>query len=75
MATTSVFLPGKSHGQRSLAGYSQWGHKELETTEQLHTYTHMHTHTLRHVLNWSLRIKYTHTHNTLHVTYWTLFFL
>ena len=27
-----VFLPGKSHGQRSLAGYS---HKELDTTEQL----------------------------------------
>ena len=26
---------GKSHGQRSLAGYSPWGCKELETTEQL----------------------------------------
>ena len=25
---TPVFLPGKSHGQRSLAGYSSWGHKE-----------------------------------------------
>ena len=24
---TSVFLPGKSHGQRSLAGYSSWGRK------------------------------------------------
>ena len=24
-----VFLPGESHGQRSLAGYSPWGHKEL----------------------------------------------
>jgi len=24
MATTPVFLPGKSHGQRSLAGYSPW---------------------------------------------------
>ena len=30
---TPVFLPGKSHGQESLAGYSPWGHKELETTE------------------------------------------
>ena len=30
-----VFLPGKSHGWRSLAGYSPWGHKELDTTEQL----------------------------------------
>ena len=27
------FLPEKSHGQRSLAGYSPWGHKELDTTE------------------------------------------
>ena len=25
---TPTFLPGKSHGQRSLAGYSPWGHKE-----------------------------------------------
>ena len=30
-----VFLPGKSHGQRVLAGYSPWGHKELDTTEGL----------------------------------------
>ena len=30
---TSVFLPGKSHGQRSLASYSPQGHKELDTTE------------------------------------------
>ena len=29
-----VFLPGKSHGQRSLAGYSPWGPKELDSTEQ-----------------------------------------
>ena len=32
---TPVFLPGESHGQRSLAGYSPWGRKELDTTEQL----------------------------------------
>ena len=30
-----VFLLGESHGQRSLVGYSPWGHKELDTTEQL----------------------------------------
>ena len=36
MATTPVFLPGKPHGQRSLTGYSPWGHKELDMTEQLH---------------------------------------
>ena len=28
-----LFLPGESHGQRSLAGYSRWGHKESNTTE------------------------------------------
>ena len=36
---THVFLPGESHGQRGLVGYSQWGCKELDTTKQLtHTY-------------------------------------
>ena len=30
---TPVFLPGESHGQRSLAGYSIWGCKESDTTE------------------------------------------
>jgi len=34
--STSVLLPGKSHGQRSLVGYSPWGRKESDTTEQLH---------------------------------------
>ena len=33
MAPTPVFLPGESHGQRSLVDYSPWGHKELDTTE------------------------------------------
>ena len=32
---TAVFLPGKFHGQRSLVGYSPWGRKESDTTEQL----------------------------------------
>ena len=32
---TPVFLPRESHGQRSLEGYSPWGHKETDTTEQL----------------------------------------
>ena len=30
---TPVFLPGEPHGQRNLVGYSPWGHKELDTTE------------------------------------------
>ena len=32
---TPVFLPGKSHGRKSLAGYSPGCHKESDTTEQL----------------------------------------
>ena len=35
---TPVLLPGKSHGRRSLVGYSPWGRKELDTTERLHVY-------------------------------------
>ena len=30
---TPVFLPGESHGQRSLVGCSPWGRTELDTTE------------------------------------------
>ena len=33
---TPVFLPGKSHGWRSLVDYSPWGRKESDTTERLH---------------------------------------
>ena len=35
MATTPVFLPGQSHGQRNLVGYSSWGCKESDMTEQV----------------------------------------
>ena len=48
---TLVFLSRESHGQRSLAGSSPWGHKESDTTEpqmrahmRAHTHTHTHTH-------------------------------
>ena len=34
---TPIFLPGKFQGQRSLVGYSPWGCKELDLTEQLST--------------------------------------
>ena len=37
---TPVLVPGKSHGQRSLVGYSPWGHKESDTTERLHLFTY-----------------------------------
>ena len=41
MATTPVFLSRESQGERSLAGYSPWDHKESDTTE----HTHIHTQT------------------------------
>ena len=40
MATAPVFLPGESHGQRSLAGYSPWGCKELDKTEAILAHRH-----------------------------------
>ena len=47
--TSPVFLLGKSHGHRSLAGYSPWGHKESDLTwrlnnENLHLYLQIYTH-------------------------------
>ena len=43
---TPVFLPGESHGQRSLVGYSPWGHKESDRTETAE-------HTLMQTFPWS----------------------
>ena len=34
-----VFLPGKSHGQRTLVGYSLGGYKKLDTAEHEHTHS------------------------------------
>ena len=39
-----VFLPGEPHGQRSLAGYSPWGHKDSDMTEYTHAGIQTHTH-------------------------------
>ena len=39
---TPVFLLGESHGERSLADFSPWGHKKLDTTEWLNTHTQTH---------------------------------
>ena len=43
---TPVFLPGESHGRRSLVGYSPRGRKESDMTEQLHFHF-----TFKHVIN------------------------
>ena len=39
LPATPVFLPGEFHGERSLVGYSRWGPKESDKTEQLSTHT------------------------------------
>ena len=39
MGTHSSILAGKSHGQRSLVGYSPCGHKESDSTERLNYQT------------------------------------
>ena len=39
--STAVFLPGEAHRQRGLAGYSPWGHTELDATQvtaRMHAY-------------------------------------
>ena len=41
MATHSSIFPRKFHGQRSLAGYSPWGHEESDATVRVPACTHM----------------------------------
>ena len=65
-----VFLPGKLHGQRSLAGYSVWGCTELDSIEQ-HTHTtHIYTHTT-HIPHHTHTTP--HTYHTTHTHTLTLF--
>ena len=53
-----VFLPGKFHEQRRLAGYSSWGHKESATNNTMHAHTHVcvysyiYTHTYMGLPRW-----------------------
>ena len=48
MATHPSILTWESYGQRSMVGYSPWGHKESDMSEQL-THTHTHTHREVHI--------------------------
>ena len=60
---TPVLLPGESHGQRSLVGYSPWGHKESDmtgglSTMSINTYHHesyLNTKNRREVVTWERR--------------------
>ena len=55
---TSVYLPGKSHGQRSQASYSPWGHKKSDMTLWLKT--------TNNSLVWLAKIPFIQ----LHVNFW-----
>ena len=55
-----VFLPGKSHGQRSLADYSPWGRKELDVNEHTHTLLAVkdaHSYTIPSPINSTFRVR------------------
>ena len=55
---TPIFFPGKSHGQRSLVGYSPCGRKELDKTEWLNNnkgHSRQHTH-ISHISHWRLEV-------------------
>ena len=58
---TPVFLPAEFHGQRSLAGYSPWGRKEPDTTEQLTLW--------RHVYGWAPLLSTRNYHNIVNWVY------
>ena len=49
---TPVFLLEKSHGQRSLVGYSPWGHKESDVAEHTLQGSFMSKHTLTILINY-----------------------
>ena len=59
--STPGFLPGKSHVQRRLAGYSPWGCKETDMTEQLSRQAQVHafayTHTYKYFRNHEFTIS------------------
>ena len=59
-----VFLPGESHGQRSLVGYSPWGLKELDMSDRLST----NTHTMKQMFFWN-SLAFSMIHQMLAICY------
>ena len=72
MATTPIFLPGKSHGRRSLAGYSPRGHKELDTTDWTAAYSRQNRQTvgLTDVNSATLSFRFLSVYNKTSVPPW-----
>ena len=81
-----VFLPGESHGQRCLVGYSPWGHKESDMTYQLNnnnkiirrkfdSFSDLFTATLRFNFIWFLNIYYPFCYSKFCGFFHVLFYL
>ena len=68
MATHSVVVPGKSHGQRSLVGYSSWGCKESDTTLVPKQHTQLRQRTNKCVC-FSKKSEYIYAKNFVFVSY------
>ena len=58
---TPGFLPGESHGQRSLVGYSSYGCKESDMTEHTQIYTHTHVYHVLIGCVYTLQYNYHHS--------------
>ena len=59
---TPVFLPGKSHGKRSLAGYNPWGHKRVgHNSATKHTHTYIHDTTRTFSISWLRKCRCTNS--------------
>ena len=50
--TPPAFFPGEFHGQRSLAGYSPWSHRKLDTIGAANTHTHTELFSYKAFLLW-----------------------
>ena len=61
---TTVFLLGESHGQRSLAGYSRYGHKELDRLKRFNTHEIMKLQNKHQNKNYSKKIHFQHTYKS-----------
>ena len=76
--STPVLLPEKSHGQRSLVGYTPWGCKESDTTERLHFFTlkfHLEKLLFKMATQEDPKLTSSHRHTEFRATYGQVFLL
>ena len=66
MATHSCILAWKIHGQRSLAGYSPWSHRESDMIERLSMHTYTHTYIYIYIYIYIYKYKHTQRHRFIY---------